>query len=321
MSRACRPVPPRSAPPEADRPVDGDLDHQPAPRDHPGRRRRRLQPPDARRRGGHAGRPARPSRRAGGAGGRALPRPHRQDGGRRRADRVRQRHRGGALGSRAAARHGRAQRGHARRAPPGLPHRAPSRRHHRLRRGRVRRHGQRGVAAGRPGRARIDRAVGQRLRAGARQARLAVSRPGRARAEEHRPADPGLFAGCSGPVAGWRQAAPDKDSRAPSGGRGCGHRGGAGDRRRPCLLRRSRGLGRYRGDHASRPGNGKRPFGRRPDVHQPERRCRPGLFLRRPHRGHHPGARPLQGADGDLLQRRPAVPEQGAAAAPRSAGR
>ena len=119
---------------------------------------------------------------------------------------------------------------------------------------------------------------------------------GRAHAEEHRPADPGLFAGCSGPVAGRHQAVPDKDPRAPPGGRGCGHRGGAGDRRRPCLLRRSRGPGRCRGDHASRPGNGKRPVGRRPDVHQPERRCRPGLFLRRPHRGHHPGARPLQGS-------------------------
>ena len=31
-------------------------------------------------------------------------------------------------------------------------------------------------------------------------------------------------------------------------------------------------------------------------IHQPERRCRPGLFLRRPHRGHHPRARPLQGS-------------------------
>ena len=233
MSRACRPVPPRSAPPEADRPVRcrasttnrrlatilvADVDGY-----------SRLMRADEER---HAGRPACASRRAGGAGGRALPWPHRQDGGRRRAGRVRQRHRGGALGGRAAARHGRAQRRHARRSPPGLPHRPASRRHHRLRRRRVRRHGQRGVAAGGPGRAGLDRAVGQRLRAGARQARFAVPRPGRAHAEEHRPADPGLFAGCSGPVAGWRQAAADTDPRAPPDGRGRGHRGGAGDRRR-----------------------------------------------------------------------------------------
>ena len=58
----------------------------------------------------------------------------------------------------------------------------------------------------------------------------------------------------------------------------------------------------------------KRPVGRRPGVRQPERRCGPGLFLRRPHRGHHPRARPLQGADGDRLWRGAALPQQGAAA-------
>ena len=41
---------------------------------------------------------------------------------------------------------------------------------------------------------------------------------------------------------------------------------------------------------------------------QPERRCRPGLFLRRPHRGHHPRARPLQGAHGDRQRRGAALP-------------
>ena len=58
----------------------------------------------------------------------------------------------------------------------------------------------------------------------------------------------------------------------------------------------------------------KRPVGRRPGVRQPERRCGPGLFLRRPHRGHHARARPLQGAHGDRLRRGAALPQQGAAA-------
>ena len=62
------------------------------------------------------------------------------------------------------------------------------------------------------------------------------------------------------------------------------------------------------------PTDRERALGRRPGVHQSERRSSPGLLLRRPHRGHHARARPLQAAHRAGLWRGAALSRQAAAA-------
>ena len=193
-----------------------------------------------------------------------------------------------------------------------LPHRPAPGRHHRVGRGRVRRHGQpRGAPAG---------AGGRRARSCCRPrstSRCATSslcrsaRRARATLEEHRPADADLFPRRP-PVRHGAGTARRASSADMPGSDWRGDRTGRGRRRRLSQRPPVVDGGGRRGERATV--DRERPVGRRAAVRQPERRCGPGLFLRRPDRRHHARARALQGTHGDRLWRGAAVPQQGAAA-------
>ena len=122
-------------------------------------------------------------------------RPHRQAHRRRRPHRVPQRRRRGALRDRSAERPDRAQRRRAAGPPHRVPHRHPSRRRRRGERrrpdGRRRQYRR---AAGRHRRAGRDLPLRGRLSAGQGAARSRGHRSRPDAAQEHRRADPGLFA-------------------------------------------------------------------------------------------------------------------------------
>ena len=255
---------------------------------HHGRGRGRLQPTDGRRRIGDLRPPAGGSRRGGGALGRGAWRPRVQDHRRRLPGGVRQRRRGPERGG--------GDPGRVRGAAAEAADRAQSRRRHPGGWRRVRRRGQHGRAHrghGRAGRRLRQCGRGPRHRQAARPALHAARPP--ARQEPARPDRGPRAAAGTGAARVAGTVGCDGGRAGAAGGRRCGvvawrAAAGGGPRARAgtagCLRRQRR----------------QPPGGGGAAVRQSQRRPVPGLFQRRPERGHHHRARPQSRADGDRAQ-------------------